>query len=128
MLGVEKWNIKKIMGRWVQLDTIQNVFWIKPRQACCSYVLPKSIKNFIVDWWIKEIMIFPNRKDVVNKQIVVKQFDKHLKHFLQVSQVRWTTNICITFFYYCKNQIWYFHDFEHGLHVLTFHFKNQVSF
>jgi hypothetical protein len=32
-LGVDRWNIKRAMGRWVQLDTIQDAFGINLRQA-----------------------------------------------------------------------------------------------
>jgi hypothetical protein len=57
-------------------------------QTSHSDVLPQEIKNVIIDWWTKETPISPNRKDVVKRQIVVKRFEEHPKHFLQVSQVR----------------------------------------
>jgi len=35
-LGVNKRNIKRAMGRWVQLDTIQDAFGFNLRQTKCS--------------------------------------------------------------------------------------------
>jgi hypothetical protein len=50
--------------------------------------LPQEIRDVVIDWSIKETTIVPNRKDFMKRQIVVKCFEEHPKHFLQVSQVR----------------------------------------
>lgn len=87
-LGVDKQNIKRAMGRQVQLNIIQNALWINHRQASCSNVLRQENKDVIIDWWTKKTTISLNKKDVMKRKIVVKHFEEHPKHFLQVSQVR----------------------------------------
>jgi hypothetical protein len=44
----------------------------------------KPIKILVVDWWTLETTISPNSKDNVRRQIRVKVYEEHAKHFLQV--------------------------------------------
>ncbi len=60
-LVVDRQNIKA-MGRWVQLDIIQNVLWINQGQASCLDALPQELRNVVIDWWIKETTISPKYK------------------------------------------------------------------
>jgi hypothetical protein len=57
-LGVDRWNIKRAMGKRVQLDIIPNALWINQRQPSHSNALPQEIRD------------------------VVKHLEEHPKHFV----------------------------------------------
>jgi hypothetical protein len=61
-LRVDKRNIKRAMGRRVQLDTIKNDFWINSKWARCSNVMSQVMKDGVIEWWTKETTISPNKK------------------------------------------------------------------
>ncbi len=48
-LGVDKQNIKRAMGRKVQLDTIQNALWINFKQARCLDVMSQVMKDVVIE-------------------------------------------------------------------------------
>jgi hypothetical protein len=45
------------------------------------------MKNLVMQFWSKQMTIFPNQKDVVRRRIVNKVHEEHVVHYLQVSQV-----------------------------------------
>lgn len=44
-------------------------------------------RNLVISWWIIEITNSPNHKGVMQRQIGVKVFGRHLTHYLQKFQV-----------------------------------------
>jgi hypothetical protein len=83
ILGADKHNIRKALGRRVQLDTMKDVFWITRRQAKRSNALPQSLKDLVIQYWTNQT----NRKDVVRRCIGVKVYEEHAAHYIQISQV-----------------------------------------
>jgi len=58
------------------------------KRAQRSATLSETMKKLMIDWWVQETSISPNRKDVVRRRVGVKNFEIHPKHYLQISQVR----------------------------------------
>jgi hypothetical protein len=80
ILGVDKRNIRKALGRQVQLDTMKDVFWITRRRAKRSNALPQSLKDLVIQYWTNQT----NCKDVVRHCIGVKVYEEHAAHYLQI--------------------------------------------
>jgi hypothetical protein len=45
------------------------------------------MRDLVMQFWIKKMMISPNWKDVVRCWITIKVHEEHAMHYLQVSQV-----------------------------------------
>jgi hypothetical protein len=48
MLGVDKRNIKKALEQHVQMDTVNNAFWITQKRSKHSNTLPASIRDIMI--------------------------------------------------------------------------------
>jgi hypothetical protein len=64
------------------MDTISNAFWITQKRLKCFNILLTSIKDLMIQFWTFQIVIFPNRKNVVRWRISIKVHEKHVAHYL----------------------------------------------
>jgi hypothetical protein len=85
MLDLDRWNIKKRLERHMLLDTYSDA---------TSLNILRSLMN---RWWENETTISPNMKDVVRRHTIVKLYETHRTHYLQMSQV---TSTIFSFFWY----------------------------
>lgn len=88
VLGVDKRNIRKALERQIQMDIVNNAFWITQNRSRCCNILPTSIKNLVIQLWTSQTTISPNWKDVVRWHISIKVHEEHAAHYLKASQVR----------------------------------------
>jgi hypothetical protein len=87
VLGVDRRNIKKGLERRTMVDTSQNAFWMDYKRAKRSNSLSERSKKLVVDWWKTKTTISLNQKDITRLKIKEKQFEMHLIHYLQTSEV-----------------------------------------
>jgi hypothetical protein len=50
MLGVDKRNIRKALEQHVQMDIVNNAFWITQKRLRHSNTLPTSIRNIMIQF------------------------------------------------------------------------------
>lgn len=86
-MGVDRRNIKKGLERRTMVDTSQNAFWMDYKRAKRSNSLSERSKKLVVDWWKTKTTISLNQKDITRLKIKEKQFEMHLIHYLQTSEV-----------------------------------------
>jgi hypothetical protein len=87
MLGVDRWNMKRGLERWILLNIENDTFWLKFKCARRLDCLFDKVKNLVIKWWENETTISPNMKDVVRRRIGVNLYKAHPKHYLQISHV-----------------------------------------
>jgi hypothetical protein len=92
MLGMDYQNIRKNITRQEELDVIGTTFWI----SCCrvkrSDLLPKGVRELVLQWWTFYSIVSPNRKDIICQRIGMKQFEEHPRHYLQVPYIYFLKN------------------------------------
>lgn len=87
VLGVDRRNIRKGVNRRVQLDLENQAFWRTNRRRERSDTISEATKSLVISWWTKETTISPNRKDIRRRLRGVKDYEEHVTHYLQCSQV-----------------------------------------
>jgi hypothetical protein len=90
MLDLDRWNIKKGLERHM-LDTNSDATFLN------------IVRSFMSRWWENETTISPNMKDVVRRCTIVKLYETHCTHYLQMSQV---TSTIFSFFWYKIESHW----------------------
>ncbi len=85
ILGVDRWNIKKVVESRVLLDTQMDAFWLMHKCHKHTYCLLDVVSILVRDWWEKETTISPNMKDIVKRWIGLNLYEAHPTHYLQVS-------------------------------------------
>jgi hypothetical protein len=45
-------------------------------------VVLHAIRNVVVQWWIKETFVSPNKSEVIKKRLVLGIYDEKVIHFL----------------------------------------------
>jgi hypothetical protein len=61
--------------------------WQLPKRRQRSNVLNPITSRLVVDWWTTETRVSPRKKDVVNKWIAPKVYEKYATHFPTETQV-----------------------------------------
>jgi hypothetical protein len=87
VLGVDRRSVRKGISHKVSLDTAHNAFWLHYRRARRSDAMSNVDKEVVRKWWEEETTVSPNRKDVVNHRVGIKEYESHPTQYLQVSQV-----------------------------------------
>jgi hypothetical protein len=87
VLGVDRRSVRKGISHKVSLDTAHNAFWLHYRRAQRSDAMSSVDKEVVRKWWEEETTVSPNRKDIINHQSGIKEYESHPTQYLQVSQV-----------------------------------------
>jgi len=66
---------------------MNDAFWPNYKKVQRFNTLLEVVKKLMINWWVQETSISPNHKDVVWR-VGIKNFEIHLKHYLQTSQVK----------------------------------------
>jgi hypothetical protein len=89
-LGMDRRTIRRGIGRRIQLDGLNQPFWINYRRSGRSDSISVATKNLVQEWWTTETQISPNRKDICRRKSgtgIKGDYEEHPIHYLQTSQV-----------------------------------------
>jgi hypothetical protein len=66
---------------------MEGVKWVKFDRKQWSDAISEIVKQTVIRWWIENTRVSPNVKDVIHHLISTNNWEKHVIHFLQESQV-----------------------------------------
>jgi hypothetical protein len=66
---------------------MEGVKWVKSDRRQQSNAISEMVKQIVIRCWTKDTKVRPNVKDVIHHWISTNNWEKHVIHFLQESQV-----------------------------------------
>ena len=85
ILKVNPYNLRVASQRKsVRLDNTRFVLARRKKRPGMA----EEMRDIVVKWWTEETRVSPNRKEIVQKWISPKTYEKHCTHYLLETQVR----------------------------------------
>jgi hypothetical protein len=68
-------------------NELEGTKWVKSDGKQWSDAIIENVKQIVLKWWTEKTRVSPNAKDVVRHLITANNWERHVNHFLQESQV-----------------------------------------
>jgi hypothetical protein len=68
-------------------DELEGAKWVKSNKMKYNDAISENVKQIVLKWWTKETRVSLNAKDVVRHLIIANNWERHVTHLLQESQV-----------------------------------------
>ncbi len=81
-LGVHCKNIVAILSRWKMIDDCGLALWSLSIKKKRTGGLPELLREIVIDWWIFQTCVSPNKNDVTCKRLEPMVYDEKPTHFL----------------------------------------------
>jgi hypothetical protein len=81
ILGIHPCNIIVDVSRCQLIDTNFNPEWATSSKPPRFDILSYAIKNIVEKWWVEEIKVSLNQKEVYNFQNSKNVYKQHAKHY-----------------------------------------------